>query len=283
MVTNNNNKLEYTMKKAIASIVAAAALGSVSLFGQAQQNPISDLSISAAFDFETSYVFRGKQLAQQSFQPSIEFGYPVFGATVYAGVWTNQPIKNQDNEIDFYGGVSYPFTDWLTGDVGFTYYWYPQSVPGGEISQTREIYVGLSADTTQFFGFDLQPATYFFYDFDLEQTVIEFSLGYSFDVGSYVGVGGLSLDVGAYYGYLSSSAYNGSQRDGAPKWKNGYGYVGAVADVVYAFNDFVTFSMGVRWAANNDGKNNRGLFGADPNEGGSDNTVWFGTAVGIGF
>ena len=253
------------MKKFIASLAIAGVAAGLS--AQETGSSLSDLSITGTFDFETEYVFRGKELQQQSFQPSVEFGFPVLGGDLYAGVWTAQPIKaGEFNEIDFYTGFAYPITDMFTADAGFTYYWYPDSVPGGPISQTREIYIGVSADVI------LSPALYFYYDFDLEQTVLEGSIGYSFDLSQYVGTEGISIDLGAYLGWLSADAANGSQRNGAPKWKNGYTYGGVTADLVYAFSENVSSSMGIRWAANNDGTVN-----------GPEQNLWFGATLGFAY
>jgi len=265
------------MKKFIASLAIASVAAGLS--AQETGSSLTDLSITGTFDFETEYVFRGVQLAPQSFQPSVEFGFPVLGGDLYTGIWTNQPIATDGvntqanivgNEIDFYGGFAYPVTDMFTADIGFTYYWYPEATTGN-IGQTREIYVGVSADVL------LSPAIYFYYDFDLQQTVLEFSIGYSFDLGEYVGAEGISIDVGAYYGWLSSEDTNPL---GAGDQKNGYGYVGATADLVYAFSENVSASVGVRWAYNNDGD------GAVPGfsvNSGKESSVWFGATLGFAY
>ncbi|WOO41898.1 TorF family putative porin [Rubellicoccus peritrichatus] len=260
------------MKKFIASLAIATAAAGLS--AQETGSSISDLSITGTFDFETQYVFRGVALAQQSFQPSVEFGFPVLGGDLYTGVWTNQPITNGTaNEIDFYGGFAYPVTDMFTVDVGFTYYWYPEGVgatPG--ISQTREIYVGVSADVI------LSPALYFYYDFDLEQTVLEGSIGYSFDLGEYIGTEGVSFDLGGYLGWLNADAANGSQRGGVAKAGNGYTYLGVTADLVYAFSENVSSSLGVRYSYNNDGTLAQGAITT-----GKENNLWFGATLGFAY
>lgn len=281
------------MKKFIASLAIATAAAGLS--AQETGSSIEDLSITGTFDFETEYIFRGKELAEQSFQPSVEFGFPVLGGDLYTGIWTNQPIKSGEaNEIDFYGGFAYPVTEMFTVDVGFTYYWYPDSVPASSadginppgtpslpgtgsntgISQTREIYVGVSADVI------LSPALYFYYDFDLEQTVLEGSIGYSFDLGEYVGTEGISFDVGAYLGWLSANAYNGSQRGSVDKWNNGYIYGGITGDLVYEISENVSSSLGIRWSANNDGSDNTGFNGGNL---GTDSNLWFGATLGFAY
>lgn len=272
------------MKKFIASLAIAGAAAGLS--AQSTGSSISDLSITGTFDFETEYVFRGKELAQQSFQPSVEFGFPVLGGDLYAGIWTNMPINDktaaiaagrpagyESNEIDFYTGFAYPVTDMFTVDVGFTYYWYPE-VSGftGVLGRSREIYVGATADVI------LSPAFYIYYDFDLEQWVLEGSIGYSFELGEYVGTEGLSLDLGAYLGWLNANAYNGNQRAGAQKWNNAYWYGGITADLVYAFSENVASSIGVRYSFNNDG-----TFSSFGGAQGSENNIWFGATLGFAY
>jgi len=304
------------MKKTIATLAAAgAATASYADF-------LSDLSISGTFDFETQYVFRASKLASQSFQPSVEFGYPVIGGDLYAGVWTNQPIANaqaptglpgqiaqipQGNEIDFYAGYAYPVTDIFTLDLGATYYWYPEAASGigapffppfptggGAINHTTEVYFGVSADVL------LSPAVYFYYDFDLEQTLIEFSIGYSLDLGEYLGAEGLSFDTGAYLGILNTGDTSGGAATnfilnplpgGGSGYENGYTYGGVTGDLVYAFNENVSGSIGVRWSINNDGDqggavvNAAGVpIGSGPaNVLGTESQVWFGATLGFAY
>lgn len=102
------------MKSTIASLIVATLLGASAV--QAQ------LSISTAIDFETEYIFRGLQLADESIMPSIDFAYDSF----YFGIWSAQPItKSQDNEIDFYGGVGFDLSEGVSVDFGVTLYYYP--------------------------------------------------------------------------------------------------------------------------------------------------------------
>jgi len=323
------------MKKTITTLAVAGAATAASA------DMLSDLSISGTFDFETQYVYRAAKLASQSFQPSVEFGYPVIGGDLYAGVWTNQPIDNADtpftaanpnfnfvdpvtgtligpvvgkaqaaqaNEIDFYAGYAYPVTDIFTVDVGATYYWYPEAGGGaGSINHTTEVYVGVSADVL------LSPALYYYYDFDLKQSLIEVSIGYSLDLGEYLGAEGVSIDTGAYLGILDTGDTSGGASNPPPpgvpptfgplnpafpsSFSNGYTYGGVTADLVYAFNDNVSASVGVRWSINNDGDdgtpfaapavpNGPGFFqpGLGPaNAAGSESQIWFGATIGFAY
>ncbi|MEO0794688.1 MAG: hypothetical protein AAFX93_05985 [Verrucomicrobiota bacterium] len=276
------------MKKTIATLAIAGAATAASA------DFLSDLSISGTFDFETSYVYRASKLANQSFQPSVEFGYPVLGGDLYAGVWTNQPITPATtggafgatvrtpigNEIDFYAGYAYPVTDIFTVDLGATYYWYPESAGLGAINHTTEVYFGVSADVL------LSPAVYFYYDFDLKQTLVEFSIGYSLDLGEYVGAEGLSIDTGAYFGLLDTGDVTGGADFPFPApgvdSSNGYTYGGVTGDLVYAFSENVSGSVGVRWSINNDG-DGAGASAGPANFFGGESQVWFGATLGFAY
>lgn len=159
----------------------------------------------------------------------------------------------------------------FTADVGFTYYWYPDAGFGGP-DQTREIYVGVSADVL------LSPALYFYYDFDLEQIVLEFSVGYSFDLGEYVGAEGVSFDIGAYYGWLDANDVTG--QGGAANAANGYMYGGITGDLVYALSENVSTSLGVRYSFNNDGSGTP--VGNQVNQG-KEGNIWFGATLGFAY
>ena len=88
---------------------------------------LGDLSVSGTFGYESEYIFRADQFAQHSFQPAVEFGFPVVGGSLYAGVWSNQPITNDEdvaglfgNEVDYYGGFAIDLTDIVSLDAGLT-------------------------------------------------------------------------------------------------------------------------------------------------------------------
>ena len=83
-----------------------------------KRQPLSDLTVSGAMDYESQYIFRGKKVTNGAFQPSVQFGYPVYGGSIYVGAWTSQPLghagggkaaipgPNQHNEIDLFGGYT---------------------------------------------------------------------------------------------------------------------------------------------------------------------------------
>jgi len=259
------------MKKLIAILAIAGAMGVSSLSAQTGDS-LSDLSISGTFDFETEYVFRGVQLSEASFQPSVEFGFPVLGGDLYAGVWTNLPATQVANEVDIYAGYAYPVTDIITVDAGFIYYWYPNATntnpAGNGVYAYIEPYVGASFDVL------LSPALYLYYSIDQAGSnsynllTIEASIGYSFDLSEYVGAEGISFDVGGYVGYIIPDNSTNAGMQSAF-------YGGVTGDLVYAFNDNVSSSVGVRYSNYSGSGQSAGPYAANQNN------VWFGATLGF--
>lgn len=250
------------MKTLIAAI-ACAGLAS------ANADITEDLSISGSFDYESEYIFRGQDLSDHSFQPGVEFGYGVLGGDAYFGVWSSHEISNSDDintEIDFYLGYALGLDQFidlpLTADAGFTYYMYPDA--NVAVDRSREAYLGFAADVL------LSPALYYYYDFDLEQSVLELSIGHSLDLAEFLDVNA-SLDLGAYWGFVDTDDVGAGQLGAAVA--NGYSYAGISADVVYALSETASASVGGRWATNNDGSSSP--VGASDKE----QNLWFGTTI----
>ncbi|MEM8550309.1 MAG: TorF family putative porin [Verrucomicrobiota bacterium] len=273
------------MKKLIATLAIAGAMGTAGLFAQTGES-IEDLSISATLDYESSYIFRGIKFNEDSFQPGAEFGFPVLGGDLYAGAWANLPITgvgSNANELDFYGGFAYPVTDIITVDAGFTYYWFPNGVsldrqqgatePDNALAAYVEPYVGASFDVL------LSPAIYIFYSLDqgggssYDILTIEASIGYSFDLAEYVGLEGLSLDLGAYAGVLIPD-------DSVEAGLQSAFYGGITADLVYSFNENVSSSVGFRYS--NFSLDGGPAGGADPYAN-SQNNIWVGATLGFAY
>ena len=247
---------------------------------------LSNFKVSASVGFESEYVFRAVKLAGYSVQPKVEIAYPVAGFDLYGGAWMNAPVQSQRNssgelsnlqEIDFYAGATYAY-QMLTFDVGYTYYWYPSDK--ADISRENEVYFGITGDSASFLGgVNLNPSVYYFYNFQLEQHVIESSLGYEFEVGSYVGVNGLTLPLRAYFGWLSADRANGDQdySAGSADSDASYFYYGGSADIAYAFNEYCTVSAGVRYSQHF----NRHGDARSMDSG--ERRLWYGVKVDFGF
>lgn len=289
------------MKKLIAILAATATLGVVSAFAQTTDTSKSSTSttsaksngqqtehkyvdigeLSAVGDFRVASedVYRGKKLAGFAVQPMLKLGYPVWEGELYTSMFFSLPVSegpmswggpstgaatlntamfsasNRDRS-DFTFGYSMPVTDMFSIDFGYTYHWYIENNVWG-VDRSNEFYLGATADVI------LDPSLYLYYDWDLEQFVIQADVSYSFDLTQYTsdwGVGGTSIELGAYLGWLSADDYTAGQRcrvgtvDTFSKWSNGYTYGGAKADLVFALNDIAKASIGMRWAGNNDGK-----------------------------
>ena len=285
------------MKKIIASLALAgmSVVGLTAASSDYTGESVDDLSITGTFGFETEYVFRGKERAQQSFQPSIELGFPILGGDLYGGMWTNLPVNSaqlvnadgnftaspygsNNSEIDFYIGYAYTIEDIVTLDVGYTYYWYPEAGDGFNsfVSRSNEIFFGVSLDVL------LNPSVYYYYDFNLQQNVVEGSIGYSFDLSQATSMQGFSLDLGGYLGYLSADRFAGDQT--GPQWSNGYVYLGTTVDLVYNFSENVSSSVGARWSLNNDGRETGSALTSSGSQSlGPQQNVWFGASIGFAY
>ncbi|PIP59490.1 MAG: hypothetical protein COZ46_02485 [Verrucomicrobia bacterium CG_4_10_14_3_um_filter_43_23] len=292
------------MKNIIKTLSVVALVGTSGLFAQDQaatngtttnettaKTLMSDVSLKANVAFESETVYRGSKRAQASIQPTVELGYPVFGAKLYTGVWSVMPagsaVNNAAKEVNPYFGVTYEVTDMFTADAGFIYYWQTNTINAAptfinhHTNRQREIYLGVSADVL------LNPSIYMFYNFDLRQFVIQPSIAYSYDLGEF-GFDGFSADFGASLGWLTADAYNGDQRGGAVKHKNGYVYWTLKADLTYHMNENAAMSVGPRYAGNNDGFNSastRALTGGyNANAlGNRKNMFWWGASVNVKF
>jgi len=209
------------MKRKLSIIVLASLLSISTLSAQ-------ELAMSATFAYESEYVFRGVQFADESFQPAVDISYGDF----YAGIWANEPIVDGvgfNNEIDFYTGYGFGLTDWLSADVGFTYYWFPED-PASE-SYSREFYAGFAADVT------FAPSVYFYYDVDLNGFTIQGSAGHSIPLSDTME--NSTLDFGVYIAAVFFDTGSGAD----------YAYYGASLDWSYAFNENAAFSIGMRVSA----------------------------------
>ncbi|MEM8985883.1 MAG: TorF family putative porin [Pseudomonadota bacterium] len=240
------------MKKLALALMAATGMGMASA-----ANAESELSISTTWAYESEYIFRGVQFSDHSFQPDLSISY----GGAYFGVWGAIPLADNDvtyaDEIDYYGGYSFDITETVAGDVGFTYYTFPDSGSGffDDDVNTFEIFAGVSFDAP------LAPSAYIYYDFDLEAFTVQGDAGYSFPLAE-----STSLDFGGYVGFVT------------PDEGEDYTYYGVSADVSYAFTDDASGSIGVRWAGATED-----TFYGDPGVYEEDNSVWFGVSFGSGF
>ena len=240
------------MKKT-AILLAALAAGA----GAQAQEPKSSYSVTTDFTFASEYVFRGIELADNSFQGSVELTVQDF----YVGVWTNQPItRHQDNEIDIYAGYKFTLTDYLSLEAVGTYYWYPEAGNDGFKHSTE---AGLGATYTV--G-GISTSVYGYYDFDLEARTLQVSVGYSLPLQAI----GASLDFSAYYGWVDADDFD---PPAGIKVGENYQYYGVDVSLPYKLSENATFTVAGHWA------DHRRLFDGEL----PDNHLWWTAGITVGF
>ena len=221
------------MKKTL-SIIALSVLLVGAVFAAEDKKSSSwtdGLTVDGYWGFESEYVFRGHNIAHNVIQWNAQASYKLYNGTAYMGVLGYNGQQNVYTENDFYFGYKLPMDVYghkFTADVGYTFYWYPNSSAAPTLDQSNEVYFGAIYN-----GLYINPSAYIYYDFNLEQITVEFSGKYSWDLAKY-GVANTSLDVGGFIGFLNAEDSNGNQVAGTPN--NGYSYWGATADVSYKLN-----------------------------------------------
>lgn len=220
------------MKKAI--LILAALISGASLSADAAA-PAS-YSVTVDFPYVSKYVFRGQELAEGAFQPSVKLTTGAF----YAGIWNSSPVdKGWELEFDYYAGYGFKLSDSLSLDVGATVYHYPGNDNPALEDSTFEGYAGLNGSVG---GVNL--GLYVYQDFTLDVTTFQGNLGYSIPLDEKT-----SLNVSANLGHAK------------PDSGSGYTYYGLGLQVPYKLSDAATVTVGVNWASHD-------LDGVD------DNHVW---------
>lgn len=212
------------MIKKTALAIAAISAGVSAQAAEAAKSK-SDLSVTVDVTYVSDYVFRGAKLANDSIQPSVEATYADF----YAGAWHTSDVSSNSGvtETDFYAGYGYKLNDKIKLDGGVTAYTYN----GGGNNDTVEGYFGVSVDVL------LSPSLYYYYDFDLDISTIEASIGYSIPVDAIKA----SVDLSAKLGNVSGKIA-GSHQD--------YTYaVGGVA-IPYKLSETATLTVGADYIIN---------------------------------
>jgi uncharacterized protein (TIGR02001 family) len=232
------------MKK-YALILAALVSGAAMQAADAMTAPASSYSVTVDFPYVSKYVFRGKELAKDSFQPSVK----VVSGDMYAGLWTNQPLtKGQENEVDLYAGYTYKLNDKWSLDGGLTYYYYPEANTRVAPEYTTEAYVGINGSISV-----LTVGAYLYRDFNLNTYTAQGNLGYSVVLSDTA-----SLNLGANAGRVTN---NGSAS---------YTYYGASAQIPFKLNKATTFTVGANYATHNDDL-------------AVDDNFWFNTGITVSF
>jgi uncharacterized protein (TIGR02001 family) len=288
------------------TLIALSLAGVLATAAQAQNSPpptpMGDLTGTGAISYESQYVFRGKKIADSSIQPKAEVGMQLnANSNFYIGSWANEPVSRrsgagaaqfQKDEIDLYAGVYYDLPANVSVDVGDTYYWYPEnggsSVPsttGIPLDRSDEAYIGFIYNTASMLpgNTNLNPAVYYYHDFNKAADTVEVSARYTWDLTQALGFSGLSLQPRIYGGWYSADREFGDQlAAGTPNWRNGYIYYGASFDLNYMLSPYCYLYGSANFAGNTDGNTGGpASIGGNPQLGGTRQSAWFG--VGLKF
>ncbi len=241
------------------TVVAAPAPAATLLEEFASVEELSKLSLSVGFGYESQYVFRGLELSGSIVSPSVDLGYELSeNVGLYLGYWGAYSVDQdavQSQESDVYLGAVYTY-EFVSLDLGYTAYSYV-----GSQNDTNEIKAVFTLDTAGLFadGFNFSPYVGLFYDFDFEdQFVTEFGISYSYSVTEWA-----SLDLAYYLGYASYCSSSDA---------DDYFYTGFSIDANIAINEVCGFSIGLRYAYNDQNGQE------DQN-----NNIWFGSSLSFGF
>ncbi len=265
-------KTKFTTFAAVLSCAACSLAAAATNPPEKEINTLSDeyfaakalekFSASAAFGYESEYVFRGTHICGASLVPEVDFGYDIgYGFASYAGIWSNMALDSSSyKEVDVYTGVTYT-RDFLTLDLGYTAYLYPDADEPTE--NTNESKIAVSLDTTQWLGeFNVGPFAAFYYDFNLDAATVEAGLSYSAPVTKWLFDSNWGkVELGASYGHVS---YDDDEHN----------YVGLIADAVVSVNKYFSISAGIRYAWR-DNTRHVSHVGED--------RLWFGTSASVAF
>lgn len=232
------------MNKNLIAFGAASLVIATTAFAQ------DEVSVTTTFSWENAYMFRGVQLAEDTFMPSIDIAY----AGVYGGLWTAQPVGGESDEVDYYLGYGFDLADGISMDVGGTLYQYPDVDESTTSTTTRELYVGVAFDVL------MSPSLYAYYDLDLRQYTFEASASYSFSLGEK-----LSLDASADLGYV------------IPDNTDEYVYGLLSLGLGYSINDSVSASIFGKYTV----VDSSDIYSFDGDD--QDSKLWYGLSVTAGF
>lgn len=211
------------MKKTIA--LCAALIVSGAAIAQKE----STYAVTVDFPYVSKYVFRGVELARDSFQPSVELST----GDLYLGVWGNLPGHKENDmglskEVDLYVGYTPKLTEKISADIGLTYYWYPRYSGSGP-DDSMEVFAGLNTTVGNF-----TPSGYIYRDIDLDVTTLQASVGYSIPLQGL----GTSLDLSATFGGV------------IPDDGESYCYYAGGVNVPVKLSDMVKLNFGLSYTEN---------------------------------
>ena len=237
-----------------------------SLFGNPSLGEYAErVSASAGADYESEYVFRGKQLAKSVICPGVDISYTFKdGLAGYIGWWGCYSTDGFGyGENDLYAGMRCNAGN-LGIDLGYTAYTYTSDNTTCE----NEIKLKFDYDTSEFLGdFAVNPFVAGYYNFTYEGKTLEFGIAYSAPISKWI--------LSENWGSIDISAFGGAAHSDAGMADGGYMYAGVSADLSVKLTDFWTLSVGVRYATNDNGS-----YAAVA---GRENNVWYSAKTSFGF
>ncbi|MDR1891047.1 MAG: hypothetical protein LBQ23_02585 [Puniceicoccales bacterium] len=132
------NKGEF-MKRLFET--AVGGLSAVGLWAAAGMD--SEFSFDTSVQFQTEYVYRGRNEFRKAFTPKIKNGYQVNDETnIYSGIGSALGIESENglNHVSLYPRVSYAVTYQYTVDAGFKYHSYTLMIKASAKRNSSEIY-----------------------------------------------------------------------------------------------------------------------------------------------
>ena len=266
------------MKKTI--VLTSSLLLLTSLFASAEsheshekQGVWDELTAQATFGFESEQVDEGQQAADAIITNNLELSLN----GIYGGVETTLPVHDDSNknyEVNFYIGYTTLLENIITLDIGYTYNWFPENRSNEDnVSDTHEYSLSLSLEAP------FNPSISFANDIDKDQIILELSTNHTVDLASIAA--NTELELNAYLGMVDTDDLGADQTSNTRDNRsdaNGYTYWGVSADYIYNFSDNAQGSLGVRYAANNDGDS-----GIDNQTGDRESNLWWGLAFSAGF
>ncbi|MCE7795330.1 TorF family putative porin [Sphingobium sufflavum] len=259
------------MRKSILGL-SAFALVALATPAMAQDDDGLGLTITGGGAVVSDYRFRG--LSQSSEDFAVQGSFTVTHTSgFYAGVWGSSISFAQGTEIDLIGGFSKEIIPGLTGDVGFTYYVYPNKVAGLAANEIIEPYASVSGTVGPVWakaGIAWAPKqdAYLFNGKRYDNT-------YLWADGS-VGIPSTPLKATAHLGWTSNGALRGTVADAFSTQTK--------ADIIdYSVGASATYkalTFGVNYVNTNVPKRFRNGGGTSLREGaGADGTVVFSVAA----
>ncbi|CAN5295550.1 TorF family putative porin [soil metagenome] len=138
------------MRKSILAL-SAFALAALTTPAMAQDDDGLGITITGGGTVTSDYRFRGVSQSGEDF--AIQGSFTVTHSSgFYAGVWGSSIAFAQGTELDIIGGFSHEIVPGLTGDVGFTYYVYPNKLGGLVANEIIEPYASVSGTVGPVWG-----------------------------------------------------------------------------------------------------------------------------------